>query len=85
MGEWTVTSLLPSAKTASTCTRGIRSATPCITSAWVKTLDASAVTSSTVFSLTGALQGGCGDNGHRLGMVQLEPFLLRPQGHVGHP
>ena len=56
-------------KTASTCTVGIISTTPSMTSLRVRTLRVSAMTSS-----TGFLKCGGGEHGHGLGMVELQAF-----------
>ena len=80
MGWWTVTSLVPSGNVASTCTSGIISGTPSMTSARDKQFRAEAHQLGYGATITGALQDGRADVRDRLRIVELQTARLAAFG-----
>jgi hypothetical protein len=83
MGLWTVTSLVPSGKVASTCTSWIISATPSITSATFQDRGAVAHEFGDGAAVAGAFDDLVGDDGDGLGVVELHAARLAAAGEVG--
>ncbi len=72
MGWWTVTSLVPSGKVASTWISAIISGTPSMTSARVRTERPALMISATLRPSRASSSRCAGDEGDGLGIVQLE-------------
>ena len=80
---WTVISRLPSGKTASSCTRGIMSATPGITSSNVSAWAASVITSSSVMPARAPSSAAAEMRATASGWLSLRPFAFRFSSDVG--
>ena len=80
IGWWTVTSLVPSGKVASTWMSGIISGTPSITSSRREQGGAVAHQLGDAAAVARAFHDGGADEGDRLGIVELEAARLAPLG-----
>ena len=85
IGWWTVTSLVPSGKVASTCTSWIISATPSMTCARVITCAPADIRSATAAAVAGAFDDEIADQRDRLGVVELDAALEPPPGDHARP